>query len=314
VTRLVVVGPTLTTASPAAGPIYGQAGIAAIAGTAHGDNVTASPTMFRPIFSTSEMGASIAVYVDRILHGKQAIVLFEENGFGQPLADGFQTAAARIGIAVTTRGFTTAADGEAAGRQAAADPAHPVIVLASLGDNAARVPMALRRANVQGPIIGPDAVGVDSFAALFANEPEERRQPGFFTEGVYAASAMILDSANAETLAVADRFHRRFGSEFSWVSMQGYDSARLAIAALRDTANAGNAGDKRARRDTVRARLAAFDSPEPALPGLTGPRWFTPDRGRVEEIRFRGRSRRTGTTDCRGVGVPQPDTVAGIGR
>jgi len=56
---LVVVGPGITTSSLAAGPLFGTAGIAAILPYAHGGG-DSSPTTFRPVFSTQEMGEALA--------------------------------------------------------------------------------------------------------------------------------------------------------------------------------------------------------------------------------------------------------------
>ena len=310
---LVVVGPDLTTSAIASGSEYEQAGLAAIAATAHGDSVIDHATMFQPIFSTSDMGGSLATYVRRVLGGTRATVLYEDNGFGRPIAAGFQVASIQLGISTTGRRFSTAAEGEAAARDAAVDPLHPVVVLATLGTNAVRVLMALRRAGVREPIVGPDAIAIDSFAAKFANEPEERRRPGFFTEGVYAASALILDSANAATLAVADRFHARFGHDLSWVSAQGYDATRLAIAALRSARVANTAPDVGSKRKAVLAWLGALDGPEHAAPGLTGPLWFTPDRGRTQEIRigrFHNGSFGSAPLQVVAVDAPEPADIA----
>jgi ABC-type branched-subunit amino acid transport system substrate-binding protein len=51
---VVVIGPELTTAALAAGPVYGAAGLPAIAATAHSHNHADAPTIFRPIFSTAK--------------------------------------------------------------------------------------------------------------------------------------------------------------------------------------------------------------------------------------------------------------------
>jgi branched-chain amino acid transport system substrate-binding protein len=122
---------------------------------------------------------------------------------------------------------------------------------------------------------------------MFSGEPEYATDRAFFTEGVYALSPMIIDSANAETLAFAERFRARHRRDPSFVEVQGYDSARLAIAAVQAVAaSAEGAKDLKARRAAVRAYLAALDSPANAVPGLTSPLWFKPDRGRDQPIRM----------------------------
>src|SRR5262249_6772129 len=145
--------------------------------------------------------------------------------------------------------------------------------------------VALRRQQVKSLILGSSAIATDAFANDFASEPEYKRDRGFFVDGIHAVSPMILDSANAETLAFAARYRTRYGREPRWEAAQGYDAARLAIAAVRATAPESAASDLPARRAAIRAYLASLDGPARAVASLTGPLWFTPDRGRQQPSR-----------------------------
>jgi ABC-type branched-subunit amino acid transport system substrate-binding protein len=283
---LVVIGPTLTTTAIAAGLTYAEGGLVSIAPTAHGDAVTDNETTFRSVVSTSEMGEALANYLRHVLGGMRAVVLYRDNGFGRPIAAGFRRAAERLGIASAEHGFTTAAELEAFAGGAAEDPEKPAVILGMVNDDAATALTALRRKGHQGPVLAPDAIAQDSFIGMFAGKPEYERDHAFFTEGVYAVSPMIIDSANAETLAFADRFRARYGRDPSWVETQGYDAARLAIAAVQTVAaSPEGAKDLPTRRAAVAKYLASLDSPGRAIPGLTGPLWFTPDHGRDQPVR-----------------------------
>lgn len=277
------VGPALTTASLAAGGLYADANLASIVPTAHGDAVTDAATSFRPIFSTSQMGQSLANYVAHVLRARRAIVLFRDNGFGRPIAEGFASAGERLGLQVDRYGFANAAERQELVRAVAAGAENAAVVLGMLNDDAVPLLVALRRIGIGGAVLGPSALAGESFAALFRDFPEERASPGIFTNNVYAATPIALDSASAETLLFAARFRRRFGVEPSWSAVQGYDAMRLAIAAVR--AAAGGSGDLAVRRLQVVAWLSRLDDPALALPALTGPMWFTPERGRTLPIR-----------------------------
>jgi branched-chain amino acid transport system substrate-binding protein len=308
---LVVIGPTLTTTAIAAGLTYAEGGLVAIAPTAHGDAVTSNETMFRPVVSTSEMGEALANYLRHVLGGTRAVVLFRDNGYGRPIAAGFRRAAQRLGIASVERGFITTEELESAATAAAAEPEKPAVVLGMLIEDAAKVLTTLRRKGHQGPILGPDAIALDSFIGMFAEKPEYQRDHGFFTDGVYALSPMIIDSANAETLAFADRYRARYGREPSWIDIQGYDASRLAIAAVQAAAaSPEGAKDLPTRRAAVAKYLTSLDSPANAIPGLTGPLWFTPDRGREQAVRvgrFHGPTFESAPVQL--VPVPNPDAA-----
>ena len=118
---IAVVGPVLTTASIAAGNTYEEAGLASIVPTAHGDAVTDNATTFRTVFSTSEIGQALANYLRYALDGKNAVVIFRDNGFGRPIAKGFNAAAMRLGIAADLRGYSTVPEAEEAARGTARD-------------------------------------------------------------------------------------------------------------------------------------------------------------------------------------------------
>ena len=285
---LAVVGPPLSTSSIAAGPAFARAGIASIVTTVESDFVTDHATTFRASFKNSDLGASLANYLRHALGGTRAAVIFADNAYGRTIADGFRRGASRLGVATSFHAYATEAERDAAARRVAADPDRPAIVLGMLEDDAVPVMVMLRRQGATAPVLGPTGMGSESFADKFKDLPEEQRVRGFFTRGVYAAVPVILDSANSETLAFAERFHARFARDrasVSWLAVQGYDGARLAIAALRDAARVKPAADLAGRRAAVRGFLQSLDGPSRAVAGLLGPLWFTPDRGRDLPIR-----------------------------
>jgi len=284
---IAVIGPALTVAALSAGPAYAKCGLVAIAATAHGDDVPKAATTFQPVFNGSSMGTALAVYLKRVLHGDRVIILFRRDGYGIPVAQGVESAAARLSVATAEYAFTNAAERDAAVQAAARDPGHPPIVLGMLNADAVPILLALRRAGVFSPVLAPSSLGGDDFVDQFSTEPEEQQKRGFFTDNVYAASPMLFDSANADVLEFAQRFRERYAREPSWPAVQGYDSAQLAIlAARRAGADPGATGGRLAeRRATAFKTLSALDSNH-ALRGVTGPLWFTADRRRDQPVRL----------------------------
>jgi len=95
---LAVIGPSLTTSSLAAGPVYAEQGMISVVPTAHGNAIINSGTTFRTVFSTGEIGEALANYLHHVLHGRKAVVVYRNNGYGKPLADGFRRNADRYGL------------------------------------------------------------------------------------------------------------------------------------------------------------------------------------------------------------------------
>jgi hypothetical protein len=154
-------------------------------------------------------------------------------------------------------------------------------------EDAVPVLVSLRRQGASGPILGTATMVRAGFAELFKDQPEIQKLPGYFTDGVYAASPMILDSANADMLAFADRYRHRFGREPSWEAAQGYDALSLVAEAIRSAfADPRAPADLAMRREAVRTYLASLTGPAAALAGVIGPIWFTSTRGRQQPVRI----------------------------
>jgi ABC-type branched-subunit amino acid transport system substrate-binding protein len=282
---LMMIGPATTPMALTAVPECAEQRLVCIGTTATADSLTQHAMFFRPIFSAGDAGEAMADYLRYILGGSRAVVLVKNDGYGHAVADRFAKAAGRLGVAVTQRVFDTQAEAEQDAHLAAVDPDHPAIVLSMIAENYAVVKV-LRRDGAQGPILGTNAIGDENFSARFEDEPEERQRPGYFTEGIYALAPILFDSANAETLAFADRFRARFGQYPNYIAAQGYESAKLAIAAARAVSGRGAPSDVAARRKAVQSYLMSLDGPVHAIAGLNGALWFTPDRGRQEALRM----------------------------
>ena len=102
---------------------------------------------------------------------------------------------------------------------------------------------------------------------------------------MYAAAPVLLDSGNAALLEFAERYRARNGHEPSWRVVQAYDATRMLLELL-PAALRGAPADLAGRRRAVREAIAALNGPSQALPGLSGPIWFDPARGRPAAMRM----------------------------
>jgi ABC-type branched-subunit amino acid transport system substrate-binding protein len=282
---VMVLGPAFSHISLQAGPIYAAGGIVSLATTCTADSITDNATTFRVLFKNSDQGVTLAFYLSRVLGQKRADVIVSDDGYGHTLQDGFQRAAAGLGIEAQYFSFKNRDEAEDVARRVAADPLHPPVVMLTLDSEAARMLPILRRNGHNGPFLGGDALGDENLSALLAAEPEEKREPGYFTNNVYGVSPMILDSANADILAFARRYRARFGHDPVWQSVAGYDSGHLAADVVRAVGTGGNA-DPHGMRAAALHYLQALNNPAQALPGLLGPFWFDGGHGRSQAIRI----------------------------
>ena len=298
-----VVGPSLTTAAEMAAPVYEKAGIAALVATAHGDAITAKgSTAFLMTVSTGDMGKALANYLRHVLAARSAVVIHTDDGYGKPFVEGFRSVAQAGGVKavypkIKARGKRDKRDEreereereqlEAIVLGMLSDPDRPAVVLGMTQDAAAPILTMLRRRGYKEPILGTTSIARASFAGKFQNEPEEKRTRGFFTDGVYAASPVMLDSATAGTLAFARRFRARYKHEPSWEAVQAYDTLKLAAEAIRSVSEQRGAG--LAPGEWRKALLDYFKSPgiAEAVETLAGGGvWLQGERRRLQPIRI----------------------------
>lgn len=276
---LAVIGPSLSAVALAVEPIYAEAGLAVVAPNIATDATTG---IFRLNLGQSKVGEALADYLRYALGGRRAWVIYSDDGYGQPLAHGFRRGAERLGITATYHPVADAKQALTAAYRATGDPERPAIILGMLETAAAPVLKELRREDVPGPFLATAAFAYSDYARLFAGEPEEHSSPGFFTDGVYAASPVLFDSGSAALLAFEERFRARRGHEPSWRVVLAYDAAHMLLEVLAAAARPGGTPplDTAARRRAVRDAIAGLNGPTRAFPGLSGPIWFDAAHGR----------------------------------
>ena len=264
-----VLGHYLSTASLAAGPGYKSARIPALTGTSFVDDLTpGNEFYFRAQTTSSLQGRSIAEYLRAVLKEPKVQLVHSRDAFGSSFLQGFARAyepgllsVSGLDIGPTGRiGPVTKLPDGVAGQSG-----QDVIVIGAGADYIAEIVKAVRRSGVKAPIIAAGGAGHEGYLQNFAGEPEEKQNPGFFTENLYATPPLIFDSAGTTAQTFALAYTALAGTSPSWVAAGAHDAARMLIDAL-GRANILNRPDsKAADREKVRAALAALNSPKTAV-------------------------------------------------
>jgi len=281
---VLVIGPSNSATSLAAGPLFAGGNIASITTSASSDLITDNATTFRMVLKNSEEGELLAMYLHRVLGQRRVAVMVMDDGFGKTLEKGFRNTAEQLGLEATSFVFTSGDNLEEKTAAIAPQVAGLPVVLAMLDANGTRILTTLRRSGHQGPFLGGDTFGRENFNTRFADLPEEKEKKGYFCDGLYGVTPMLLDSANAELLAFAERFKARFGYNPGWVATAAYDATRLALEAIRGMDR--SATDTPAMRAAVLKYLLSLKDATRAPVGLLGPFVFDSTRGRQPGVRM----------------------------
>ena len=281
---VLVLGPSYSVPSLAAGPEFARAGLASITTTATSDLITDNPTTFRMLSKNSDQGAFLATYLVRVFEQRRAAVMVMDDDFGRPIETGFRKNAGPLGIDATYHVFKEGDNVEEKVKAFGPEIGDRPIVFAVGTENGVKILTALRRLGHKGPFLGNIDFGVESFNSHFADLPEEKRNKGFFCEALFGVNPMLLDSANAEVLSFSERFQARFGHEPGWTTIAGYDAARLAIQTVRQMD--ANASEPGAMRSAALKYLLGLTDEQNAAPGLLAPLAFDSTHGRQAALRM----------------------------
>jgi len=294
---LAVLGHALSATSNAAGPLYREGRIAAVTGSASSDATTRdNPWFFCALSPNSQQAEFLAEYVRAVVlaHNSNFMrtpdidFVATEDSYGRNFLDGY----ARGNGGVAPKTFTIRvgehADGGAAATAdlLAQEPEPRIIVLGTAPDVTAAALKAIRRRGIHSIVILASRAASDSFVEQFAAEPEERDEPGFFLDNVFAIAPMILDSTGELGQAFAARYHRETGARAGWVGAAAEDATRVVVEAIRRAHVADTDASRADDREKVRAALAAMTDPATAPLGINGPLYFDANRQMPRPIRY----------------------------
>ena len=312
---LAVLGHYLSTASLAAGTGYKFVGIPALTGTSFVDDLTsANEYYFRAQTTSSVQGRSIAEYLRAVMKAPVVHLVYSRDRFGRSFVRGFAQGYQQQHVDAFA--FEVDADTRAASiremvETLAKEPEPGIIVVGTGADYIAEVVKAVRRRGLMVPIMTAGGAGSEEFLQSFANEPEEKQHPGFFSEKLYASPPLIFDSAGAAAQAFAAAYTKRSGRSPDWIAAGAYDAARVMVEALRRAQVQNRPETKGADRERVRAALAKINSPQTAVTGLTGPLYFDADRDMPNAVRVGFfRSGRFVTAPLQLVPVAHPEAIS----
>ena len=280
---LAVIGHFSNDTTDAAAQVYRDAGLLAVGATATADRLPVdNPYFYRLCCDDTAQGWAMAVYTSRVLKSTRASILYSDEESGLSQLGAFKKTYPIVGGEIANRwAYNTRASVEERMRtieqvaQAVKDDSAGVVLLAVSPDSAAREALlALRRLGSDPVIFGNSTMGTEAFAESLRSEPEEKKEPGFFTKHAYATTFVILDTANDRMSAFVADYRKAFGKAPPPRSVKYSEAGMVLADALRRAEPAGTKWDLASDRRKVRDRVAALDSPKHAFEGITGPLYF----------------------------------------
>lgn len=278
---LAVIGHQRSSTTIAAAEVYQKYGVPAVTGTATADSITVnSQWYFRTIFNNGDQGALVANYIRKVLNFNEANVIFDQDVFGATLAESFIKTAKSIGLTVKHQWSFNAKDKkniEDSIRKMVATletPPEPAMVfVATAAQEGVQIVTSLKPlSHVQ--MMGADTFSSSAFMGELGKLPQERSQPGYYSNGIYTTSPFLPDIADEVGQQFKYAFFAKYAEEPTINSSMYYDATLVILQALSTMENMNAMTRIEDRRTELRNQLRNISTSEKSVKGVTGNIFF----------------------------------------
>jgi len=279
--HVAVIGHFYSSCSISAGRVYKEYGIPAITPTSTNVMVTKdNPWYFRTIFNDNLQSRFLAIYAREVFHTKYASVIHEDLEYGQNLAEVFIQKARELGIRIKNIWSyeVNSDDIDQRLKNIVNDLARKknvgLIFLAGHSAEGSKIIKMLKDRKINHTFIMPDSFASAAFQGSFEQYNKERETPGFYTNGLYVTTPLIMDTANEKGQQFVDSFIETYHHNPGWHSAFAYDTAMILYHAIKESGIHGNKKNLTNERIAIRNVLKKINSPDIAIEGVTGFNYF----------------------------------------
>ncbi|MCX5964828.1 MAG: ABC transporter substrate-binding protein [Cyanobacteria bacterium] len=293
---LIVLGHRSSDASIAAGSVYQDRKLPAITGTANSPNVTIDrPYYFRMIYTNPDLAKTLSIYAQQVLQSKTASVIYDkasknEEAQSQVIKSAFETngnGKIQKTWAIDSDPNNRKASVQQVVNEIAAQPEAGILFLTmSKEDVAEDFLVALKQKGIKNSLLGEQALGRESFAKRFEKYDEEKKNPGFFTDGMYVPLPILFDSAGADAQDFLAAYQKAYNKTPSYVGAKFYEATIAAVDAIRKANPKLISGSLEGDREQVRDALSKLNNRKVGIRGLTGLLYFNNDRNSDQPVRL----------------------------
>ncbi|OAD18895.1 Extracellular ligand-binding receptor, partial [Candidatus Thiomargarita nelsonii] len=231
----------------------------------------------------------MAHYVRKVLKYNEVDILFDEEVYGSTLAEAFVQTAELIGLRIKHRWhfdsetrFKKSLE-EMIATQQASPTKQGIVFLATHSAEAVEAIVSSRRQGIDRRIqfIGADALSSSNFVQQLKFSPQERSQPGYYSDGTYITSPFLFDIANERAQYFRHAFLKKYQEEPMTTSALYYDAAMLALDAIKRLPPLTKLKNQ---RQQVKNNLWQLSRLEDAVEGVTGSLYFDENGDTIKSI------------------------------
>jgi len=276
-----VIGHYYSSCSLSAGDVYKQHEIPAITPGSTNVKVTQdNPWYFRTIFHDDLQGRFMANYLKKVLQYNTVTIIHHDDAYGKDLARAFKDTFQNLGAEVKYEYKFQGNDANLTWalqdivNSLATKKDSGFIFLATYALEGVELVHLLKDKGLKNPIIVPAAFDSKTFQEGFNEYPEEKKNPGYYTNGIYITTPLIFDTANEKAQKFKEEYREIYQEEANLRTPFAYDAAMLLVNAIKNTEIKGQTQTIQDDRKTIREYLAKIDNSSEAIEGTTGYNYF----------------------------------------
>ncbi len=286
-----VIGHHYSDSSISAGEIYKEFGVPAITPASSNIKVTEdNEWYFRTAFNDNAQGRFLANYAKKVLGQSAVSVIHEDQAYGAYLAEIFIKAARERDVDVkyvwefelndedldqTLRRIVS----ELSIRNDAG-----VVFIATHAPEGIKILKLMKDYFIQNPLMGPDAFASKAFQEGFKIYPKEKKNPGYYTDGMYITTPLIYDTTTEKGQQFKAAYQKAYNEKPGWHSAFAYDSVMVLVEALKNAGITGKEDALKSDREKIKNYLAGLLSINDAIEGATGLNYFDEEGNSQKQI------------------------------
>ncbi|MCB1191363.1 MAG: ABC transporter substrate-binding protein [Leptospiraceae bacterium] len=276
-----VIGHNSSSCSMRAGPIYKKYGIPAISPASTNVGVTiGNEWYFRTIFNDKSQGRFLANYAKKVLKPKSFSIIYEDLSYGSYLKKVFEETLGEQGVYIQNK-WEIHPDSKNIDNEiktvvdelkAKNDPGLVFIAVHPL--EGAKLVKHIKDAGLKNIILAPDAIASQAFTEALSKYPEEVKNPGHYSNGIYVTTPLIFDNANNKAQRFKSDYQTAYKAEPDWRAAYAYDSVLTMVETVKKSKLLKPGDPLQETRKKIRDHLEKLVNIEDAIEGVTGFNYF----------------------------------------
>jgi len=279
-----VVGHWTSDTVAAAGTVYRDHGIQLISpASLDPQTLTDNEWVFSALFHDARQARFLANYARNVMGHKLVSMIVDKTRYGETFGENFRKTYRRFGTKIRyTWEFDTSKPvvpqmlrivDELKEKKDAG------LLFLGMGEiDGARMVKLIRDAGIRNMIVGPNHLATAAFRDAVERLPGKSPEPGVYSNRMLVTAPLLFDTANERAQNFKNRYLKKYGEEPDWVAAYAYDSAHLAVEALREARKDEEAAANiSSTRQAIRDDLAGRMRRDEGIEGVTGRTFFGED-------------------------------------